>query len=247
MDCPVKASTARRVGAPVDDVVAVRPGMSWAEAANIVMCDNALLVVAETTSRDFNINTYGAKVRQGFEAKFAEARVEKTGKEIAQEMQEEMMRRGSNAYTPPLQPGQIRYFVSTLGVPGQERVLSVSRQEYYPSGQLPGVENTERALIAKYGPPSKTLDRAASTSFDGGFRNLYWQYDTLGRKITETSPLIMQCLADPSPDAATSLSPDCGVIVSASIMRSSSNPGLAHGMAVASQNGAEGFAQTQEH
>src|SRR5688572_32959723 len=46
--CPAKESNPRAAGAPVDDVVGVRPGMTWNEAATFVMCDNPMLVVAET-------------------------------------------------------------------------------------------------------------------------------------------------------------------------------------------------------
>lgn len=238
VDCPAKASSPRAAAAPVDDVVGVRPGMSWDEAANFVMCDNPLLVVAETKSRDFSINTYGAQIRQGFEAKFAEARVEKSGQEILKEMQEENMRRMSNAYTPPLQPGQIRYFVGTMGLPGQERVVSVAREEYFPAEKLPTAASIESALIAKYGPPATRAEAGPKLIVLG------WGYDPIGRRVTETSPLFRQCTnMGASPDSSTSLSPDCGVTVAATIALSDQNPGLARSLAVASKNGAEGYAR----
>ena len=121
--CPAKASTERPAGAPVDDVVGVRPGMPWDEAANFVMCDNPLMVVSENTSRNYNINTYGHHIRQGFDGTFAQPRVVKTSQQIFQEMQQEQVRRSNNAYVAPLQPGQSRYFVSTMGMPGEEKVL----------------------------------------------------------------------------------------------------------------------------
>src|SRR5688572_7552938 len=46
--CPARASNPRPEGAAVDDVVGVRPGMSWNEAATFVLCDNPMMVVAET-------------------------------------------------------------------------------------------------------------------------------------------------------------------------------------------------------
>lgn len=45
-----------------------------------------------------------------------------------------------------MQPGQSRYFVSTMGLPGQEKVVSVSRQEYYQTGKFPTVDTIEGAL-----------------------------------------------------------------------------------------------------
>ena len=53
VDCPADINTpAPPTGAPVDDVVGVRPGLTWEEAANVVMCTNDLMVVqADTTHR----------------------------------------------------------------------------------------------------------------------------------------------------------------------------------------------------
>ncbi|WP_148276604.1 hypothetical protein [Sphingobium sp. SYK-6] len=235
VSCPPRIATQRPAGAPVDDVVGVRPGMSWDEAANVVQCDNPMLVVTENSSRKYRIETHGAKIRHGFDAKFAEARVEKTGQEIVREMQRDAMRRANNAYEAPLQPGQTRYYVGTMGLPGQERVISVAREEYYPEGQSPTVASVEQALIAKYGTPTSQAD-------NGPRRSLSWKYDPTGRLVTETSPLYHSCTVNPSPDSGSSLSPDCGVTVAADIGRSRDNPGLAHSLAVASQNGASGYA-----
>jgi hypothetical protein len=235
VSCPATANTPRPSGAPVDDVVGVRPGMSWGEAAHFVLCDNPLLVVKETTSRNYDIDTHGVKIRQGFVATFAEPRVEKTGQQIVQEMQRDSMRRMNNAYEAPLKPGQSRYFVSTMGTPGQERVVSVAREEYYSDGKFPTVDSVTAALKGKYGTPSRDRDNGAT------LHELLWEYDPSGRLITETSPLYDRCYANASPDASTSLSPDCGVTVSAQIKRSGDNPGLAHSLAVAAQNGAEGY------
>lgn len=235
VSCPPRISTPRPAGTPVDDVVGVRPGMSWDEAVNVIECDNPMLVVTENTSRTYRIETHGVKIRQGFDARFAEARVQKTGQEIIREMQRDAMRRANNAYEAPLQPGQTRYYVGTMGLPGQERVISVAREEYYPEGQLPTVDSVAQALIAKYGTPTQERDNGPS-------RSLIWKYDPTGRLVTETSSLYNSCSMNASPDAGTNLSPDCGVSVAADIKRSTNNPGLAHSLAVASQNGAAGYA-----
>lgn len=234
VSCPATAETPRPAGAPVDDVVGVRPGMGWGEAAHFVMCDNPMLVVKETTDRNYDIDTHGTKIRQGFVANFAEARVEKTGQQIVKEMQEEAMRRGTNSYEAPLQPGQSRYFVSTMGLPGQEKVIAVSREEYYDTGKLPAAASVEGALKAKYGTPSLARD-------GNQLRQIFWEYDPTGRLITETSPLYERCIITASPDSPTQLNPDCGVTVSAQINVAADNPGLAHSLDVTVQNGAEGY------
>ncbi|HEV2424443.1 MAG TPA: hypothetical protein VGZ29_06425 [Terriglobia bacterium] len=229
--CPAKASTDRPAGAPVDDVVGVRPGMTWDEAANFVMCDNPMLVITENTSRGYNINTYGQHLRQGFDAKFAEARVVKTSQQILQDMENDSMRRGANTYVAPLRPGQVRYFVTTMGRPGEEKALSVAREEYFPTDKLPTVESVKQALITKYGEPSQVNGN-----------NLWWEYDPAGGKIAQGSALLGACSINVSPDASTSLSMNCGVTVGAVIQPANENPGLAHSLAVSSQNGAAGIA-----
>jgi hypothetical protein len=231
--CPATASTERPSGAPVDDVVGIRPGMSWDEAANFVMCDNPMLVVTETTSRNYNINTYGRRLRQGFEAQFAQPRVAKTSQQILEDMRQDEMRRSGNTYVAPLKPGQVRYFVSTMGLPGHEQVLSVAREEYFAEGKLPPVDSVKQALITKYGEPSQT---------DPMGQRLLWEYDPAGAKITQGSPRLGQCGINVSPDASISLSSDCGITVGAAIQSANNNPGLAHSLAVTSQNGAAGMA-----
>jgi hypothetical protein len=232
--CPAKASAERPGGAPVDDVVGVRPGMSWDEAANFVMCDNPLMVVSENTSRNYNINTFGHHIRQGFDGTFAQPRVVKTSQQIFQEMQQAEVRRSNNAYVAPLQPGQSRYFVSTMGMPGEEKVLSVAREEYYPADKLPTVDSLKQALIAKYGPPTREND--------GQTTYLSWEFDPSGARVAPNSSLANACGVNPTPDTSISLSTACGVSVGAAIEAASSNPGLAHSLAVTSQNGTQGMA-----
>ncbi|TAL84716.1 MAG: hypothetical protein EPN69_07870 [Rhodanobacter sp.] len=97
VDCPAAVKTSNPPGTPVDDVVGVRPGMTYQEAANVVMCSNPLLVVTPETGRGFQIQTYGQTIRQGFSARFAEPRVHKTGRQIVQEMERDAMDHGMNA------------------------------------------------------------------------------------------------------------------------------------------------------
>ncbi len=236
VSCPAKIVSKRPDGAPVDDVVGVRPGMTWDEAVNVVLCDNPLLVVTENTDRGYNINTFGHHIRQGFDAKFAEPRVQKTGRDLVKEMEEEAVRRGTNTRIVPLKPGQSRYYVSTMGPPGQERVISVAREEYYPDGKLPTVSGLKDALVAKYGEPSL---------IQGSGNMLYWEYDPKGEKLKQGSTLAGTCSIAVSPDAGTSLSTNCGLTVGAQITPATQNAGLAHSLAVASLNGAVGYALIQ--
>ena len=227
--CPARPSNPRPDGAPVDDVVGVRPGMSWNEAATFVMCDNPMMVVSENTGRNYTINTYGQKLRQGFDGKFAEARVVKTSRDYLREMSEDAIRRSGNARVAPMQPGQTRFYVSTMGMPGQEQVISVAREEYYAEGKQPTIESLTQALIAKYGQPSLAND-------GGTIVQMWWQYDPGGRKVQKPG-----CRISAGVEAGTSLSTDCGITVAAQIQASNTNRALAHSLAVTSQNGAWGY------
>lgn len=219
--CPAKISEPAPAGGPVIDVVGLRPGISFDEAVNVVLCDNPLLVVDPDNSRGFNVNSYGQKIRQGFSASFAEARVEKTGRQIMQEMENDAIARGMNARTEDMKAGQIKYYVSTMGVPGQEKVIYATREEWFAEGKNPTVDSVTEALKKKYGPTGWTRQ------IDATDRMLQWDYDPKGRPITENSPLYMRCAGVSDPDGAANLSPDCGVIIHALIHSSKDNPGLA--------------------
>ena len=103
VSCPADATPAPS-GAPVDDIVGVRPGMTYEQAANAVMCSSPLLVVQPETGRGFDMQTYGQTIRQGFSARFAQPRVQKTGRQLAQEMERAAMERGCAEEQP--RPGQ---------------------------------------------------------------------------------------------------------------------------------------------
>jgi YD repeat-containing protein len=243
LKCPPKIATpARAPGAPVDDVVGVRPGMTFDEAAAVVMCSNELMVVTPDNSRGFQIQTYGQTLRQGFNARLAEEKVEKTSEQIIEEMQDAAMARGSNRVVRDLQPGQSKWYVGTIGVPGQERVLSAAREEWFAAGRNPTVASVEQALREKYGTPTRTQE-------DSGNRWLTWAYDPFGRLITETSPLLDQCNGQASPDSGVNLSPDCGIVVAARIGAMGDNPSLAEYLqasVVDKANGYEALTATEQ-
>lgn len=219
VDCPAKIIP-NPPGTPVDDVVGVHPGMGYAEAANVVMCSNPLLVVTAETGRGFQLQTYGQTIRQGFSARFAEPRVQLTGRQYAQQMEHQAMERGLNVARHDMKPGQSKWFVSTMGMPGQEKVISAAREEWFDEGRNPTVDSVEQALIAKYGTPTQKVDQA-------GYHQARWAHDPRGRLITETSPLYNNCTGVSDPDNGMSLSADCGVIVQALIQPLRSNPALA--------------------
>lgn len=237
LDCPAKARSSPRPGdAPVDDVLGVRPGMNYEEATETVLCSNELLVLQTELGRGFNINTHGQKLRQGFAAQFAEARVQKTSKQIMQEMQDSALARSGNRVAPGMPAGQAKWYVGTMGLTDKEAVVNVAREEAFADGRNPTMTSVEQALISKYGKPTRL-------QHTGGQSYLTWAYDPSGRPITETSPLFNRCTGSASPDGGVSLSPDCGIVAAAILIPMRDNPELARSMQVGVVDQAGGFAR----
>lgn len=238
VDCPADIDTpARAEGAPVDDVVGVRPGLTYDEAANVVKCSNELMVITEGGTGGFNIQTYGQTLRQGFTARLAEERVEKTSKQIMEEMQDDMMARSGNAVRYDLQPGQSKWLVTTMGMPGQEKVVAAAREEWFADGKQPTIASVGDALLKKYGKPTFDKDNAA----EGGQRWIRWIYDPFGRPVlSETSPLYNSCTGT-SINGGVNLSPDCGLVVEAHVIPMPDNRAMARSMDVGVVDQAAGY------
>jgi hypothetical protein len=235
--CPAKTrSPSRPANAPVDDVVGVRPGISYDEAVQLVLCSHELLVVTESR-RGFDIQTYGQKLRQGFEAKFARERVQKSSQDIMREMQDAAMARSTNRVVRETKAGESRWYVATMGLPAEEKVISVAREEWFEAGRQPTIASVEQALTAKYGPPMRKRP-----AMPGAPRHeLHWAHDLRQRPITESSPLFQRCSAVASPDAGNHFSPDCGIVVAAAIYPLRDNPDLAEYLQVAVVDQAGGY------
>lgn len=235
VDCPARIKSAKRdPKAAVDDVVGVRPGMTYEEAANVVMCTHDLMVAQPDKTRGFRIQTYGQTLRQGFNARFAEPKVEKTSRDYMKEMQDNAIARGSNRATQDMQPGQSKWYVGTMGMPGEERVITAAREEWFEEGRNPTIASVEQALLKKYGAPTRN-------QHNNGRTNLTWAYDPFGRLITETSPLFHQCHGSADPDGGSNFSPDCGTVVAATLDPLPGNPDLARFMQVGVVDQAGGY------
>lgn len=223
LSCPARiASPPRAQGGPVDDVLGVRPGLGYDEAMAAVLCTHELLVATPQTGRGFNLKAPDARsVRQGFSAVFAEPRIVKSSKQIMQEMQADAIARSGNAVREDLKPGQAKWFVSTMGLPGQERVLSVAREERFAADQNPTVETVVEALLKKYGTPSRVQPITR-----GQLPVLRWAYDPTGQLATEGSALFHKCQGTSDPNGSVSLAPDCGIVVQALLVPQRSNPDL---------------------
>ena len=233
--CPAKNKSALRAsGAPVDDVLGVRPGMGHDEAVNAVLCTHDLLVMQLDITRGFNIKTYGQKPRHGFGARFAEPRVEWTAKRAKIESMDDIVARSGNAARDDMKPGQIKWYVGTMGLPGQERAINVAREERFETGASPTIASVEQALLKKYGPATKQQN-------NNGQRYITWSYDLTGRLVTHGAPLFNRCSGNASPNGGVNLSPDCGTVVTAIVMPLRENPDLAVSLQVGVVDQAGGY------
>lgn len=225
--CPPKIATAARdPAAPVDDIQGVRPGLSFEEASAAVLCTGPLLVATPAQGRGFDLTVAGRRgrpegVRQGFTARDAEARVVKSSRQIMKELQDGAMARGMNALREDLKPGQAKWFVATMGIPGQERVLSVAREERFAEGQNPTVDGVLEALVKKYGRPSLAAMPSATQ-----LPLLRWVTDPSGQPVAQGMALAQRCAGTSDPDGSVNVTPDCGTVVQALLMPLKTNPGL---------------------
>jgi hypothetical protein len=236
LKCPAKISTPPRpTNTPVDDVVGVRTGMTLEDAANVVMCSNELTVVKIGSSRQFRVNTYGQALRQGFTAQTAEPYQEKSSQQILREMQSQTIS-SAGARQGTLLPGQSRWHVGTMGMPGREVVYSVSREEVYDEGRNPTMASVAEALKKKYGAVTTREERTPLV------HALFWSYTPAGELIAPRESMAMRCGASSDPDGPVNLMPECGVAVAATISSMRSNPDLAESLQVGALEQAIGYA-----
>lgn len=243
--CPAKIDTAPPpADAPAVDVVGVRPGLTYEEAANVIMCTNDLLVIEPLPPNSgFRIQTYGQKVRQGFTAKLAER--PKSSQEILDEMRGRTLDRSMNRATNRDEMrGTVLWSVSTIGMPGEERVIAAAREEWYEAGKQPTMDAVAKALVEKYGAPTQDQSRPGSNR-EGGYRYFTWAYDPSGQLITEGSSLFGQCTADASPGGKIYVSTRCGPVVAAELTALRENPALVEVIRVGMVDQADGYAALQ--
>jgi hypothetical protein len=148
-------------------------------------------------------------------------------------MQDDMIARSGNAVRYDLQPGQSKWLVTTMGMPGQEKVIAAGREEWFAEGKNPTMASVHEALVKKYGPASFDKDNP-------GQRWMRWIYDPYGRLATETSPIYNSCMGT-GVSGGVNLSPDCGIVVEAHIVPLPDNSALARSMDIGVVDQANGY------
>jgi hypothetical protein len=175
-------------------------------------------------------------VRQGFEAGFAKPKinVQKSARDYRREWEQRSTAIGTNRSGSRMDPGTARWYVGTMGLPGEERVINVARKERFEEGKNPTVASVRAALVKKYGEPTEV-------GTDRRFASFTWAYDPRGRLIGETSPLFRRCRAPASFEASFNFSPDCGFAIGATILALPTNADLVDELTVVSLDQASGY------
>lgn len=120
--------------------------------------------------------------------------------------------------------------VATPGVPGKEKTLVVWRTQKFRDGQMPSAEATLKALVDKYGQPQLRENSDAPRGYAAGTRDLQWIYDRAGNPLSEVNPLFNQCrnaVYATGSDTSARWREGCGLTLSARVVLSGKNPGLA--------------------
>lgn len=184
--CPPQlASEPRAEGAPVDDIVGIRPGMGFDDVVRILECRDDVSVVE--TAEKWNLQqTYGFPLRQVVRASNG---AECTGREIAGDMGSvgrQTCNDGGYRFK-PLKGITREFDVVFTGMPGEEKVGALWRRNEYAEGEQPTIDSLAQSLADKYGAPHVTeKDRQGRT-------HLTWLQDLLGRPISQASADFNTC------------------------------------------------------
>jgi hypothetical protein len=234
--CPAR-QPARSAGASVDDVLGVRPGMALNDAITGVLCSHPLMIVhLDSTSNRFNLQTFGTPLVQsviGTHAKAQQKPTARSSKQILADMQRSTMDRGNNRARRDLSPGESAWLIGTMGLPGQERVTDVAREEWYAEGEEPAMSVLEEALVTKYGP-------ATLVQRNPGRHVMRWAFLANGTRLGEAEA--NRCSGNPYRAAAVSFLEDCGTVVEVVIDGRRDNPAIAQTLHIRSMQQANAYA-----
>lgn len=231
VSCPAPPGPARPRGAAVDDILGVRPGLSYDEALALVACSDPQLNVKEDNGRASRAPTYGLPIRTGFQARLVRADRQSA---VA-------------AFVPPvgldtgvgadLLPGEVRWLVAAFGVPGKEKALHVVRRERYGADKSPAMDVVEAALKAKYGVPSSVKRPDTVVAGQQYVAKYVWAFSPEGAPLAAAQLFSSSCAGMPmGPDAAYQYVQGCGVVVAANVRSVGSNAGLAESLDISTVN-----------
>jgi hypothetical protein len=225
--CPAKVTTGvRPEGAPVDDIVGIRSGMSFDDVSWLLECrdDVPIINVADKWTIKQNYDVPTRQIIRASDGGLC------SGQDIARDMGSMSSKTcddGGYKFKPVKNITQ-QIIVAFNGMPGEEKAGAVWRRNSFPEGESPAIDTLVQSLSGKYGAPHVTeKDRR-------GITNLVWIYDLLGRPMPKSSRDWGNCNLSINASFAQSQrwSAGCGLTIKAAIAPTYGNELLAREMSM---------------
>lgn len=219
--CPPDLSIAPRAARkPVDDILGLRPGMTYEDVTALLDCREPRPQL-EVEERWHVSDTHGVDTRQVLRASNGEAC---TGREI---FESSSMGRGDGKCTTVsgfkhLKNVSDSIYVAFNGLPGAEIAGAVWRTREFEKDSRPTVASIRHSLVEKYGEPHD--------SRPGRFEEkLSWSYDARDRRMSDSNPSVRSCRYSVAASFVGyhSWSEACGLTINALVEQDRSNPLLA--------------------
>lgn len=250
-ECPPQLSAAAtRQSGPVDDIVGLRPGMSYDDVLAVLECRDELTTfqTAETWSIQQN---YGFPTRQLLRATNG----------IACTDAERSTRAGQSAVAcdtggdrfDALKNITEEFIVLFTGMPGEEIARAVWRRSVFPEDGYPANASLVEALTEKYGAP--LLQESEMTHYNaaprpGSALTISWVYDLQGRMFPRDKAVTfrLDCTNGMKPwfGAQHSWNSGCGLTIRAELMAVQGSRLMASAMDVVVVDQAALFAASRE-
>lgn len=206
--CPARVDPA--LAGP--DIVGFKLGMTREAALNFARCHAPQAVLSYEGNWIQGLKSYGIKLApQVFVARSGDSEPCKFTS------YEQMQKCGPDRRVWTHEAEKIT--VVSPGVPGQERVMGVWREQQFRPGEMPAAEAVLAALTQKYGPPQ------ATSGTPGQWARLDWLQDAAGATLEADRRGRPSCRSiNARAQDHHSWSEACGLTVAAMVMLSRENP-----------------------
>lgn len=243
--CPPELTSAPRLeGAPADDVLGLRPGMSWNDVEALLACRQGqkTLQTAELWSLRQN---YGIPTRQLLRSSDG---IPCTEADLPRRRGEPSVCDSGGGRFEPVKNVSEEFIVAFTGMDGDESARAIWRRSVFQQGQYPLVSDLVAALSEKYGAPHLRATDSGyySMSHRPGALNLNWVYDHAGQRAQDDSAK-HRCVNGPKPwfAAEHGWNSGCGLTIRAEILPAPGNSTQARELNVMVMNQRDLYASSQ--
>jgi len=225
IDCKAVKPGKAPPGQPVDDVLGVRPGMTFDEANSVLRCANAAYRFEENQA-GFSL----AALPDGRAPKLSF--IARAGKVAGCDPNDASTLSICVDEHPTFERIDDAVQVLFTGPPGQEKVIVVGRTISYPEGGERDVQGLVADLKAKYGPGVVQTASYGTTGY------LSWVFDSAGQSLTQANPDLAECANVVGHGSITpsQIREGCNLTINATLSLKSDNPGLVDGLTIVAVN-----------